>query len=273
MKLLNSVPLMLCAVALAACSSVDQPPSADSGLAKKMPTAAPAPLAASPAVTKSVPVDPAWLAHYEPRLREALKGSHFQVQRYNDLLLVTAPADQSFNPDRPTMLVPAALGPITQIAKLVESDRKTAVMVLGHSDAATDEVSRTLTQERARAFGAIFRMSGLHPDRLQMKGMGASMPRSTANSKEGRALNRRVEMELAPQSNLSMLLAQYEAAYPSLIASAAPEPAHLATEAKTVKSKAKATSAAKATGSSKKAKTPAKSTQVAGAHKPSSEKK
>lgn len=266
MKLLKRAPLMLCMAALAACSSVEQSESVAKTPAKvAQPTAS---NLKAPATNAALPkVDPAWLAHYEPKLREALKGSHFQVQRQDDLLVVTAPADQSFNPDRPNMLVPAALGPITKIAKLVESDRKTAVMVLGHGDLGTDEVNRALTQERAKAFGAIFRMSGLHPDRLQIKGMGATMPRTASSSKEGRALNRRVEMVLAPQSNLNMLMAQYEAAYPALMASAvAPTVAAAVPVAKEAKPKAKAAP------TKAKAKT-AKPTQVAAAHPKTQDKK
>lgn len=216
-----SASLLLCA-ALSACSSVEtQNSTAEAG----RPVAAVQSPAAkqTAALAQAVKVDPEWLNYYEPRLREALKGSHFEVHRHNDLLMVSAPADYSFNPDRPTMLVPAALGPITQIAKLVEQDKKTAVMVLGHSDAPGAD---SLTQDRARSFGSIFRLSGLHPDRLQMKGMGSSMPRNTSNTKDGRAQNRRVEMVLTPKQNLGVLLAQYESAFPGMLASASnPAPA------------------------------------------------
>lgn len=58
-------------------------------------------------------VTQAWLDEYEPRLRAAIKDSPFQLERREDLLAITAPVDSSFNPDRPAMLLPNTLGPIT----------------------------------------------------------------------------------------------------------------------------------------------------------------
>lgn len=272
MKLLKSapLPLMLCFF-LSACSSIEKPDTLDTG---KPVAAQPSQQGAKVAPIAHVQVskvDPEWMAHYEARLREELKGSRFEVQRHNDLLVVTAPADYSFNPDRPTMLVPAALGPITKIAKLVEADKKTGIMVFGHADnTGSEEVNHSLTQERARSFGAIFRLSGLRPDRLQVKGLGSSMPRAANASKESRSQNRRVEMVLTPKANLNFLMAQYEAAYPSMLAAAntqvpAVAPKAVAKTAKTaaVKTAKAPTKKAKATAQKTSGKSAAKATQVA----------
>nr|WP_280287426.1 OmpA family protein [Pseudomonas sp. BN417] len=152
----------------------------------------------------------AWLDQYEPRLREAVKGSKLDVERRENVLVVIMPVDPSFNPDRPSMLLPITLGPITRVAKLVEGDAKTAVLVLGHADGSgKDDANRKLSQERAGAVAAIFRLSGLQRDRLYLKGLGSDMPRAANDSQQGRALNRRVEMILTPQSTLVALIAQY----------------------------------------------------------------
>lgn len=155
-------------------------------------------------------IDHAWLDDYEPRLRDALKESRFEVERRKGLLVVTAPVDETFNPDRPGMLLPVTLGPITRVAKLVEKDEKTAVVVLGHADSTGSlEINRTISRQRAGAVAAIFRLSGLKHDRLRIRGMGSDMPRASNEHKEGRALNRRVEMMLAPQTTLLALISQY----------------------------------------------------------------
>ena len=152
----------------------------------------------------------AWLDQYEPRLREAVKGSKLDVERRENVLVVTMPVDPSFNPDRPSMLLPITLGPITRVAKLVEGDAKTAVLVLGHADSSgKDDANRKLSQERAGAVAAIFRLSGLQRDRLYLKGLGSDMPRAANDSQQGRALNRRVEMVLTPQDTLVALIAEY----------------------------------------------------------------
>lgn len=58
-----------------------------------------------------------WLDEHQPRLQAAVKDSAFEVRREAHVLIVTAPADSTFNPDRPHMLVPASLAPLTRLAK------------------------------------------------------------------------------------------------------------------------------------------------------------
>ncbi|MNF60654.1 putative lipoprotein YiaD precursor [compost metagenome] len=92
----------------------------------------------------------------------------------------------------------------------MEGDAKTAVLVLGHADSSgKDDANRKLSQERAGAVAAIFRLSGLQRDRLYLKGLGSDMPRAANDSQQGRALNRRVEMVLTPQDTLVALIAEY----------------------------------------------------------------
>jgi outer membrane protein OmpA-like peptidoglycan-associated protein len=164
---------------------------------------------------KAVPMpDPkitqAWLDDYEPRLREAIKDSNLQLERRENVLVVIAPVEGSFNPDRPAMLLPVTLGPFTRVAKMLEVDPKTAVLVLGHSDTSGAAPANVkLSQERAQAVAAIFRLSGLQRDRLMLRGMGGDAPRAANDSVEGRALNRRVELLVTPQNTMVALLSKY----------------------------------------------------------------
>ncbi|WLH36904.1 OmpA family protein [Pseudomonas sp. FP2196] len=155
-------------------------------------------------------VTQAWLDDYEPRLRTAIQDSNLQLERRDNVLVVTAPVEGSFNPDRPAMLLPVTLGPFTRVAKILEADPKTAVLVLGHSDSSgAAPANIKLSQERAQAIAAIFRLSGLQRDRLMLRGMGSEAPRAANDSVEGRALNRRVEMLVTPQNTMVALLSKY----------------------------------------------------------------
>ncbi|MDH1928825.1 OmpA family protein [Pseudomonas sp. 22373] len=200
----------------------------------------------------------AWLDEYEPKLREAIKDSKLELERRDNVLAVTLPVDSSYNPDRPNMLLPMSLGPITRVAKTVEGDPKTAVLVLGHADSSgAAVVNQKLSLERAASVSAIFRLSGLQRDRLTLKGMGSVMPRAANDSAEGRALNRRVEMLLTPQNTMVALLAKYQQATP------APAPASMVAvqDAKAPAAKAAGSKPAAKTAAKKpvaKAKTPAK---------------
>lgn len=190
MKFLNCATLVLC-LAITACSS-------------KAPDKPVEPQLPPPAVTQ------AWLDDYQPRLEEALKGSDFKLERLDNVLMVTAPVDSTFNPDRPNMLMPSTLGPFSRIAKMVENDGKVAVLILGHADSSGAlETNRQISVERAAAVTAIFRLSGLKNDRLMRKGVGPDMPRAANDSPEGRALNRRVEVLLTRTDVMAAMLAHY----------------------------------------------------------------
>lgn len=161
-------------------------------------------------------VTQAWLDDYEPRLRTAIKDSNLQLERRENVLVVTAPVEGSFNPDRPAMLLPVTLGPFTRVAKILEVDPKTAVLVLGHSDTSGAAPANVkLSQERAQAVAAIFRLSGLQRDRLMLRGMGSEAPRAANDSNEGRALNRRVELLVTPQNTMVALLSKYNMPAPA----------------------------------------------------------
>ncbi|ROM01117.1 hypothetical protein BK640_18850, partial [Pseudomonas protegens] len=158
----------------------------------------------------------AWLDDYEPRLREAVKDSKLQVERRENVLVVTALVDASFNPDRPAMLLPVTLGPFTRVAKAVEGDPKTAVLILGHADATGPTLAnQKLSRDRAQSVAAIFSLSGLKQDRLMLRGMGAVMPRAANDSPQGRSLNRRVEIMLTQRSTMLGLLSKYNQPTPS----------------------------------------------------------
>ena len=89
-------------------------------------TSKPKPLAKVDVTNVPMPdpkITQAWLDDYEPRLRAAIKDSNLQLERRDNVLVVIAPVDGSYNPKRPTMLLPVTLGPFTRVAK----DRKSVV--------------------------------------------------------------------------------------------------------------------------------------------------
>lgn len=216
------------------------------------------------AAAKATPqLDPkvtqAWLDSYEPRLREAIKGSKFEIERHENAMIIIIPVDSSFNPDRPAMLLPNSLGPITKVAKVIETDPKTAVLVLGHGDSSgAAAASQKVSQERAQSVAAIFRLSGLQRDRMSLRGVGSDMPRAANDSKEGRALNRRVEMVVTQQEAMMALLSKYKYSAPAPVAPVATKPEVKAPAKSTAKS-----APAKKTSTTKKAAPAKKSTASA----------
>ena len=202
--------VLLCCLSLAACANSDKKEGAASswwpfGDSEKPVAAA---KKAPPKINHEV--TNAWLDEYEPRLNAALSGSKMELERRENVLVVTAPVDSSFNPDRPSMLMPAVLGPFTKVAKILEKDPRTGVLILGHADSRGQlDANFKLSEDRAKAVASIFRLSGLQRDRLLLKGVGSDMPRAANDSNAGRAQNRRVEIVLTPKPTLVALLAKY----------------------------------------------------------------
>ena len=203
----------------------------------------------------------AWLDDYEPRLRLAIKDSNLQLERRDNVLVVIAPVDGSYNPKRPAMLLPVTLGPFTRVAKAVEGDPKTAVLVLGHVDTSGAEpVSQALTKERAQSIASIFSLSGLKQDRLMLRGMGDLMPRAANDSNQGRALNRRMEIMFTQRTTMLALLSKYNSANPPKAEMVAVQdvPAPPAAPVKKAAAPAKKTVAKKAAAKPAAKKAPAK---------------
>lgn len=147
-----------------------------------------------------------WLDQHEAAVRAAVAGSKFSVQRRDNALVLTAPVDGSFNPKRPELLLPVTLAPLANVAKVIEKDPQSGVFILGHSDNSGDKAANDkVSQQRAVAIAAIFRLSGLGNDRLRYKGVGADKPVADNKTKAGRAKNRRVEVMLTPRGSLLAL--------------------------------------------------------------------
>ena len=232
------------------------------------------PKAVTKADIKDVPMpDPkitqAWLDDYEPRLRSAIQDKRLQVERRENVLVVIVPVDETFNPKRPTMLLPSTLGPFSRIAKLVEGDTKTSVLVLGHGDSSSAASSaQALSKDRATSVASIFSLGGLKRDRLMLRGMGDLMPRAANDSAQGRALNRRVEIVLTQRTTMLALLSKYSQPTPPAAEMVATQSAKPATAAVTEKKAApvKKTAATKKAPAKKAApakKQPAKTTTAA----------
>ncbi|MBD9424283.1 OmpA family protein [Pseudomonas sp. PDM15] len=208
--------VLLCCLSLAACANSDKKEEGGSSWWSFGDNDKPAAAAKKAPPKIDHEVTNAWLDEYEPRLKVALSGSKMELERRENVLVVTAPVDSSFNPDRPSMLMPAVLGPFTKVAKILETDKRTGVLILGHADSRGQlDANFKLSEDRAKAVASIFRLSGLQRDRLLLKGVGSDMPRAANDSNAGRALNRRVEIVLTPQKTLVALLATYNQPAPA----------------------------------------------------------
>lgn len=152
-----------------------------------------------------------WMGEKEALLRESIKGSPFTLHQQDKAWVVTAPAQLSFNPDRPDLLLPAVLGPIARIAKSLAVDASTSVLILGHTaDSKDDKENHKLSTGRARSVASIFRLSGLTRERMTHLGMGGAYILADAKTP---AQNHRVEIIIMPSAKAQSMVAVYRPAH------------------------------------------------------------
>jgi len=91
---------------------------------------------------------------------------------------------------------PESEATLQQILTLLRDRPALGLIVEGHTDSQnTDEFNQKLSEDRARAIVGWLVKNGIAPDRLKPVGYGESHPVADNRTGEGRALNRRVEVE------------------------------------------------------------------------------
>src|SRR5699024_3663193 len=167
--------------------------------------------AVQPVAYEKKAVTSEWMSSTEAQLRESIAGSSFTLQRFENGWLVTATAQQSFNADRPDLLLTMVLRPITRIAKLLESSTESSVLILVHTNQLHDDKANyQLSTDRAKAVASIFRLSGLGNRRMQHLGMGSAFALSALKDS---AQNHRVEIFIMPGTHMHDVVAEYQPAY------------------------------------------------------------
>jgi outer membrane protein OmpA-like peptidoglycan-associated protein len=75
----------------------------------------------------------------------------------------------------------------------------TQIQIVGHTDSSGQlSFNEQLSRTRASAVSIYLGAKGIPSSRMQVEGMGPSMPIASNATTEGRAQNRRVEMKIVP---------------------------------------------------------------------------
>jgi outer membrane protein OmpA-like peptidoglycan-associated protein len=93
-------------------------------------------------------------------------------------------------------ILKSSMKSLEEIFKIMQQDPGANYIINGYTDnTGPEDYNKYLSTERANAVKAYFVKKGVDENRLEAFGRGASDPISTNNTPEGRALNRRVEIE------------------------------------------------------------------------------
>jgi outer membrane protein OmpA-like peptidoglycan-associated protein len=134
----------------------------------------------------------------EADLRAQLQGTGVSVTRVGDQVVLNMPSDITFDVDRDA-IKPSFRQTLNSVAIVLNRYQRTVVDVYGHTDSTgSDAHNNDLSQRRALSVANYLSQQGVDSRRFAVTGFGSSRPIATNGTAEGRALNRRVEIQLSP---------------------------------------------------------------------------
>ncbi len=100
------------------------------------------------------------------------------------------------------VLLPSSAKELQQLAEYLTKNPAVNAIIIGHTDNTGDPTNNLdLSKRRAESVKRFLQSIGVTGDRLQAKGMGDRQPKADNNTKEGRLMNRRVEVQLLTEES------------------------------------------------------------------------
>jgi OOP family OmpA-OmpF porin len=177
----NLLALLVAAAFAAACATTEEPKPAPK------PVPAPQPVAPAPEL-KPAPPPPPPVAKPEPKPAPAKPKPVAEK--------VTFAADVLFDFDK-SVIKPEGRSKLDDLAAKVKGVNLEVVIAIGHADSiGSDEYNQRLSVRRAESVKAYMVSKGVEPNRVYTEGKGEKQPVANNRTRDGRAKNRRTEIEV-----------------------------------------------------------------------------
>ncbi|ATG76238.1 OmpA family protein [Pseudoalteromonas sp. B131b] len=136
----------------------------------------------------------------EEAFRDELAGSGVEVVREGDNLRLVMPSNITFATDQ-SYISSGFNDTLNAIANVMNKYEKTYLSVEGHTDSTgKDSYNMNLSRERAQSVKDYLVNQQIMAARISTKGYGETRPIATNDSANGRAQNRRVEIQIVPNT-------------------------------------------------------------------------
>lgn len=144
------------------------------------------------------------IGHYMDKNEEAMrkklthaklvnKGDHLEVKFESGILYDSGGA----------VLKDSAKTELAELARVMNEYPETKIVVQGHTDSTgSDSLNQKLSEDRAASVVNFLASQNVKNERLTAQGFGESKPVADNGSAEGRAQNRRVELQVLPSEEL-----------------------------------------------------------------------
>jgi len=139
-----------------------------------------------------------YMDQQEAELRAQLQGTGISVTRAGDRIILNMPSNITFATDQDAVM-PQFYPTLNSVAIVLRKFERTLIDVNGHTDSTGSlEHNQALSERRAMSVAGYLNSQGIDPRRVSALGFGPSQPIASNATAEGRAQNRRVEIQIAP---------------------------------------------------------------------------
>ncbi|MEE3632759.1 OmpA family protein [Pseudomonas sp. AL 58] len=134
----------------------------------------------------------------EAALRESMANTGVEVQRQGDQIKLIMPGNITFGTDS-SDISPSFYSPLNNLANSFKQFNQNTIEIVGYTDSTgSRQHNMDLSQRRAQAVSTYLTSQGVDSSRLSVRGAGPDQPVASNADANGRAQNRRVEVNLKP---------------------------------------------------------------------------
>lgn len=139
-----------------------------------------------------------YMDRQESELRAQLQGTGISVTRMGDRIILNMPSNITFATDQYAVM-PQFYPTLNSVAIVLNKFNQTLIDINGHTDSTGSLAhNQELSQNRAQSVANYLFSQGLDGRRVSAMGFGPNEPVASNATPEGRAQNRRVEIQIAP---------------------------------------------------------------------------
>jgi outer membrane protein OmpA-like peptidoglycan-associated protein len=139
-----------------------------------------------------------YMDRQEQELRRELASTGVRVQRNGDNIRLIMPGNITFATND-SSIRPEFYSTLNAVSTVLEKYNQTNVLVEGHTDnVGADQYNLQLSIRRAESVGNYLASQGVSVPRIRALGYGETQPLVANSTDDGRAQNRRVEIQLTP---------------------------------------------------------------------------
>ncbi|OLY75844.1 cell envelope biogenesis protein OmpA [Pseudomonas sp. ATCC PTA-122608] len=134
----------------------------------------------------------------EKKLRESMANTGVEVQRQGDQIKLIMPGNITFATNSDA-ISSSFYTPLNNLANSLKQFNQNTIQIVGYTDSTgSRQLNMDLSQRRAQSVANYLTSQGVSPTNLSARGAGPDNPIASNADVNGRAQNRRVEVNLGP---------------------------------------------------------------------------